>query len=167
MAEPDNAFVAGGYGVLNRAPLVLHVWFSQESPFPFIEAMSAELSSTPALILVTNACSILSRWKHDWAFTSYLQDYRSHRHDYPHHPVVMMANDGMEWQLLHAYGIDAVLFQQNGFMNIEEQPRAAAKEFDAVYIARIKPHKRIELARNQTALTVVVKAMAARAGSWQ
>jgi glycosyltransferase involved in cell wall biosynthesis len=155
MAEPDNAFVAGGYGVLNRKPLVLHIWFSQESPFPFIEAMSRELGSTKVLIFVTNACSILSRWKNDWAFTSYLQDYRSHRHDYPHHPVVLMANDAMERQFLRAHGIDTVLFQQNGFMNIDDEPRASAKEFDAVYIARIQRHKRIELAQNITSCCIV------------
>jgi glycosyltransferase involved in cell wall biosynthesis len=159
MAESDNAFVVGGYGVLNRNPLLLHIWFSQESPFPFIEAISDQLSSTPALIFVTNACSILSRWKNDWAFTSYLHDYRSHRHHYPHHPVVMMANDAMEAQFLSAHGIDAVLFQQNGFMNIDEKPRASAKEFDAVYIARIKPHKRIELAQNIASCCIVFAAV--------
>jgi glycosyltransferase involved in cell wall biosynthesis len=66
-----------------------------------------------------------------------------------------MANDAMELQFLHAHGIDAVLFQQNGFINIDEQPRALPKEFDAVYIARIQRHKRIELARNIASCCIV------------
>jgi glycosyltransferase involved in cell wall biosynthesis len=155
MAEPDPTFAVGGYGVLNRNPLLLHIWFFQESPFPFIEALSSELGTAPALVFVTNAWSILSHWKNDWGFTSYLQDYRAHRRRYPNHPVVLMANDLMEQQFLHAHGIDAVLFQQNGFMNLDEPPRASAKEFDAVYIGRIKPHKRIELARNIASCCIV------------
>jgi glycosyltransferase involved in cell wall biosynthesis len=159
MAEPDNAFVVRGCGVLNRSPLVLHIWFFLESPFPFIEAMSDELSNTPALIFVTNAWSILSRWKDDIGFTSYLQDYRAHHRRYPNHPVVLMANDAMESRFLHAYGMDAVLFQQNGFMNMDEQPRSLPKEFDAVCIAGIQRHKRIELARNLASCCIVFKSV--------
>jgi hypothetical protein len=110
VAEPDNTFVAGGIGVLNRKPLLIHICFYQESPFSFIEALSRELGTTPAVVFVSNSWSILSRWKNDWGFEPYLQDYRAHLRRFPNHPVVLMANDAMEQQFLHAHGIEAVLF---------------------------------------------------------
>jgi glycosyltransferase involved in cell wall biosynthesis len=100
---------------------------------------------------------MLSRWKNDWGFQSYLQDYRTHRRRYPHHSVVLMANDAVEREFLRAHGIEAVLFQQNGFMHPYDQPRAAAKEFDAVYIARIHPEKRVELARDISSCCIVFR----------
>jgi hypothetical protein len=79
-------------GVLNQKSLLIHIWFWVESPFPFIEALSRGLGTT-ALILVSNAHSMLSRWKNEnldqgelrgrdqgpaynlcFCFQSYLQD---------------------------------------------------------------------------------------------
>jgi len=168
MAEPDNTHVAWGIGILNRKPLLVHIFFSYGSPFPFIESLSQGLGPSPALVFVSNPWSILSRWKNDQhlvpifhgaesTFQSYLQDYRSHRRRYPHHRVVTLANDTMEREFLHAHGIEVVLFQHNGFLHAYEQPRIAEKEFDAVYIARLHPVKRVELARDIPSCCIVFR----------
>lgn len=143
MTEPDNTFVRAGIGILNRKPLLLHIWFGLRSPFPLIEALSRGLGTTPVLVLVSNLWSILSRWRNEWggesSFESYLQDYRAHRQRYPNHSVVLMANDATEQEFLDAHGIEAVLFQHNGLMHPYEMPRVAAQEFDTVYIGRLCP----------------------------
>lgn len=160
MAESDNTFMVHGIGVLNRKPLLVHIIYAEESPFPFIEAFSRELGATPALVFVTNYWSILGRSKienceNSFSFAAYLRDYRAHRQRHPNHSVVLMANDATEWQFLHAHGIDAVHFQQSGLMHPYEMPPVTTKEFDAVYIGRIEPHKRLELAQDIRSCCVV------------
>lgn len=155
MAEPDAASSGYGIGVLNRKPLLIHIIWFYDSPFPFIEALSLALGATPALLLVGNYWSILSRWKNDYYFAAFWEDYRLHRRRYPQHRIVLLANDATEEQFLRAFDMGAVLFQQNGFMHPYDIPEAKDKEFDAIYIGRIERFKRIELARNLSSCCVI------------
>lgn len=146
MTQSQDDIAVSDAGVLNRHPLVLHAWWYQESPFPFIDAISTGMPSVPFLLLLSNAWSALSRWKNSWDFNTFVRDYRGHQTRYPHHQVLVMANDVAERQLLRVNGVDAVLFQHNGLMHLGDTPGDCLKDFDAVYVARIEAYKRIELA---------------------
>ena len=155
MEQPDNAARAYGMGVLHPNPLVLHLIFLWESPFQFVEALSLALGNTPAIVLVANYWSVLSRWHSDLCFSAYLNDYRRHRSRYPQHQVILLANDALEQKFIESHGIDTALFQHNGFMHAYQMPRQRPKEFDAIAIARIERHKRLELAHNIESCCVV------------
>lgn len=156
MAEPNDAERYPGIGVLNRRPLIIHLIFGIGPPFSLIEALSLAVGRTPMLVLLTNFWSMLSRWKTlnlSWAV--FLQDYQIHKQRYPHHPVVLLANDELEQRFLAAFGVEAVVFQHNGLLHAYEMPRPRAKEFDAILNARIERHKRIELAKKIESCCVV------------
>jgi glycosyltransferase involved in cell wall biosynthesis len=76
-------------------------------------------------------------------------DYHRYAHDYPEHRVIYLCNTVRELFLLQQCNVPSILCNHNIFVcektfNIQE---CQAKEFDAIYNARLAPYKRHELCR--------------------
>lgn len=137
-----------GAGVLNGAPLVIHCCWWNDSPYVAIEALSGRLRDTPCVVLVSNAWSLLSRYKDCSEFVDVVAAYKAHKVRYPQHAVIFLANDPLEKFMLDWQGVECVVFQHNGFYHPDSMPLSAGpvvKDVDALYVARIEPYKRVEL----------------------
>ncbi|MDD5596743.1 MAG: hypothetical protein PHV82_02290 [Victivallaceae bacterium] len=70
---------------------------------------------------------------------------------------IFLCNSPREKEVISANGLNAVFCHQNAFIDEKLYPILpnAAKLYDAVYIARISPFKRLELAKNVKSLRLI------------
>jgi glycosyltransferase involved in cell wall biosynthesis len=112
------------------------------------------------VVLVSNAWSLVSRYKDCSELVDVAADSREHRHSFPQHRVVFLANDIVEQRLLHWQGLDATVFQHNGFYHRDAMPvLERRRDIDCVYVARIEPYKRLELMANLQSACVIASAV--------
>jgi hypothetical protein len=139
--------IISGCGIMNANPLILHAWWWETSPFPSIEALSRRLMTTPLVLLISNAWSLLSRFTDGPEFMDFVKAYAAHKSSFPNHRIVFLANDALERRMLQWQGVEAVVFQHNGFYprGRLQDIRRRSRDFDAVYVARIERYKRLEL----------------------
>jgi hypothetical protein len=136
-----------GAGVLSRDPAIIHGWWWQDDPFRTLTAVSELLAEQPCQFLLSNAWSIVARYRYGAEFDAFLSAAEAYQRRFPQHAVTLLANDALEKGLLDWAGIDAIVFQHNGFYHSGAMRPASprAVEFDAIYIARLHRYKRVHL----------------------
>jgi glycosyltransferase involved in cell wall biosynthesis len=137
-----------GYGVLNRDPLVIHVFRYLDDIFPTIEAICRGLGSrAEPTFVVSLGWSLVAQFANN-GLEKMASKYFAMRKEQPRARVIYLANDMVETYLLKQLGIEAVLCQHNAFLRPASYPLKKPSDealYESLYIARLHPYKRIEL----------------------
>jgi SAM-dependent methyltransferase len=143
--------IVPGFGILSRDPLVIHTFWYSGDIYEQIIPVSRKIPTHNAIFLISNAWSILMRWRFgnlDRLFSTA----KGFGNDFPRHRVIFLGNDEAETILLRQLGLESFFFNHNAFADYQyavdlhnSSSNMADRIWDAVYIARIERYKRIEL----------------------
>lgn len=132
----------GSY-IVSADPLIIH-GYGFISPLSPAKELSPYLRKVPASFVINIAWTLLER---DRAATL-ARKYHRHKRKFPQHYITMLANDRTECELLREHGVPAILCNHNAFLD-ERLYRIVPgeKKYTAAINSRMKPYKRIELAK--------------------
>jgi|ERR1051325_4429993 glycosyltransferase involved in cell wall biosynthesis len=150
--DPPGDLFVQGFGVLNRDPTVIHSFRYLDDIFPSLQAVLAGLPpSRQVVVLVSLGWSVVVQYGTP-DFSMMREKYRRLHEQFHNCRVIYLANDATEAALLNQFGLEAVLCQHNSFLRPEDYPckepslvGAGAERFEAIYVGRLHPYKRVEL----------------------
>ena len=140
-----------GMHVVSTEPLIIHGYNYSNVLSPAKE-LSPYLRKHKVTFLISVAWSLLVRNRLEKAAAVY----RKQKRKYPQHDIYVLANDQAEYDGLQAVGVPAVFCNHNAFLDEREYTIVPAeKKYNGVINSRMKPYKRIELARGTKGLCII------------
>lgn len=139
-----------GYGILNRKPLIIHIFRYLDDIFPAIASVCGKLGSQQEVTFVVSlGWSIVAQFAENGRGLDVMASkYFAERRNYPKARIIYLANDLVETYLLRQLGMEAVLCQHNVFLcpsSYAIKKPSDDTAHDSLYIARLHPYKRVEL----------------------
>jgi glycosyltransferase involved in cell wall biosynthesis len=139
--------------ILNAHPLIIHGWLWGAFPLGSASVIAPLVRDRPATFLLTPAVSI----EPETLSFALIVIAKAFQFDHPQHQLIILCNTDRETEAMLAAGLNAATVSQNCLFNEmlyvpmpEIQP-----EFDAVYNARLSPHKRHHLAAAVDSLALI------------
>lgn len=137
--------------VISTDPLIIHGYNYSNVLSPAKE-LSPYLRKHKVTFLISVAWSLLVHNRLERASRLY----RKHKRKYPQHEIYILANDQKEYDGLRALGVPTVFCNHNAFLDEREYTVVPGeKKYNGVINSRMKPYKRIELAKDTKDLCII------------
>ena len=139
--------------LIHARPLIVHGFISGGLPIGSAAIIGPLVRDRPATFFITPAWTIEPR---RWRFPTTIAA-KAYAADFPQHRLIYLCNTDKETDGIRAAGLEAVTVSHNAFFDEDKfRPRPEIEpEFDAIYVARLAPEKRHELAVNIDSLILI------------
>lgn len=145
-----------GMHVISTDPLIIHGYNYSNVISPAKE-LSPYLRKHNVTFFISVAWSLLVRKRLERLALLY----QKHKRKYPHHEIYILANDQQEYDGLREHGVPTVFCNHNAFLDEREYTIVPGeKKYNGVINSRMKPYKRIELARETKDMCMIASDVA-------